>query len=89
MAFSMFNFIKALMPKFSQHKPKNDGAFKVQLYYTNVALKMPKWVTKMPKLATKMLKLAIFCLIFVAKKVAFLMTKQFYWSFLANKKCRH
>ena len=43
-AFSMFNFIKALTPKFSQHNAKKDGIFKVQFHNTNLALKMPKWV---------------------------------------------
>ena len=57
-AFSMFNFIKALTPKFSQHNAKNDGIFKVQFHNTNLALKNPKWMTLTPKWATKMLKLA-------------------------------
>ena len=57
----MFNFIKALMPKFSQHITKNDGVFKVQFHNTNLALKTLKWATKMQKFATC-------CLIFVAKK---------------------
>ena len=56
MAFSLFNFIKALMPKFSQHNAKNDGVFKVQFHNKNLALKMPKWVTKMQNWATKTLK---------------------------------
>ena len=44
-AFSMFNFITALTPKFSQHTAKNDGVFKVQFHNTNLALKTPKWAT--------------------------------------------
>ena len=42
-----FLFIKALIPKCSQHNAKNDGVFNVQFYKTNLALKMPKWATKM------------------------------------------
>ena len=71
MAFSLFNFIKALTPKFSQPNAKNVGVFKVQFYYMNFALKMPKLATKMPKWATKMLKLAPFCSKFVAIKLVF------------------
>ena len=36
MAFSLFNFIKALMPKFSPHYAKNDAIFKVQFNYRNL-----------------------------------------------------
>ena len=45
MAFSMFNFIKALTPKFSKNIAKNDGVLKVQFHKTNLALKTPKWAT--------------------------------------------
>ena len=70
-AFSLFNFIKALTPKFSQHQPKNDDIFKVQFHNTNLALKTLKWATILPKWATIMLKLATCCSIFVAKKMVF------------------
>ena len=69
MVFSLFNIIKALMPKFSQHNAKKDGVFKVQFHNKNLAFKMPKWVAKMPKWATKMLKLVTCCSIFVAIKI--------------------
>ena len=46
MVFSLFNIIKALMPKFSQHNAKKDGVFKVQFHNKNLAFKMPKWATK-------------------------------------------
>ena len=58
------------MPKFSQHNPKNDSVVNVQFHNTNLALKMPKW-------ETKTLKLATCCSLFVAKKVAFEMSKHF------------
>ena len=70
-AFTMFNFIKALMPKFSQHNDKNDGVFQVQFHNTNLALKIPTWVTVTPKWATKMLKLATSCIIFATKNRRF------------------
>ena len=38
------------------------------------------------KMGNKTLKLAKCCLVFAAKKVAFLTPTQFYWRFLANKK---
>ena len=68
---SMFNFIKVLTPKFSQHIAKEWWVFKVQFHNTNLALKMPRWATITPKRATKMLKLATCCLIFAAEKEAF------------------
>ena len=65
MPFSLFNFIKALMPKFSQHNAKNDDFFNVQFHNKNLALKMAKWATNMPKLPTC-------CSIFFDKRLAFL-----------------
>ena len=55
--------------------PKYDGVFKVQFHNTNLALRMPKWVTKTLKWVTKMLKLATSCPIFVAKKTGVLHAK--------------
>ena len=55
MAFSLFNFIKALSQNFHNIMPKNDGVFKVQFANKNLALKMPKQATKMPKWAKKCL----------------------------------
>ena len=67
--------------------PKNEGVFKAQFQNSNLSLKMPKWATVKPKWATKMLKSATWCLIFVAKKVAF--SRQKSGVFSPIKKRRH
>ena len=82
LVFSLFNFKKAITPKFLQHNAKNDGIFKVQFHKKKLALKIPNWVIKMHDWATKMLQLAKCCSIFVAKKLAFLTPKFIFSAFL-------
>ena len=85
MAFSVCNFIKALMPRCSQNIMTKITAFSIFFFITNLALKTPKRVTRMPEWEGKILKLATFSSIFVAKKVEFKTPRQIYWHFHANK----
>ena len=75
-----FLFIKALIPKCSQHNAKNDGVFNVPFYKTNLALKMPKW-------ANKILKLVKCCSIFAPKKWGFKCQNKFLGIFTRIKTC--
>ena len=76
--FSLFNFIKAVTPKFLQHNTKNYDVFKVQFHFKNLPLKTPKWWLKCQNDKKKRL---------IWQHVAqYLLPKN--WHFYTNKKCQ-
>ena len=85
-AFSIFNFIKALIPKFSQHNTKNDFFFNVHFHNMKLALKIPKLATKMLKWETKTLKMSKMMLNICCQKSGVLNTKTIFGHLHANNK---